>query len=220
MFGKFFYFVLGLLSSDEEVSGFERHHNQRDLVFQDENSFEGTRVAVDVELGCRSDVSLLDGSSHHYYLLDLALHLRKSHQQQTEVGHGSQVDPDDRLALSHDPCVHVSESIGGGCFHRGGLYLASSQSVVSVNDLGCLHFSLDLGVAACEDRDLLPSDVVENVECISGGVFEVCISWGGGDANDVQVRLVGGVDYGEDVVDARIAVQPDRYLRLWHSYIS
>lgn len=55
---------------------------------------------------------------------------------------------------------------------------------------------------------------MQNVECVSGGVFECGIAGGGGQADELDAWVVCGVEDGEGVVEAWVAVEPDGYLLL------
>lgn len=83
------------------------------------------------------------------------------------------------------------------------------------------HLSFDEDVGAHEDGDVFPADVVEDIEGILGGVLEVGVAGRSGDAEEVDISGVGCIDDGKSVIEAWVAVQPDRlHLLFLHFWIS
>lgn len=59
--------------------------------------------------------------------------------------------------------------------------------------------------------NIVSSDLVQNIECVSGGIFNGGVSSRGGDPEQCEIFGVCGHDDGEHVVVAGVAVEPNLY---------
>lgn len=66
---------------------------------------------MDVELGSRSDVPPLDGSSHHDDLSQLVFDVRKSHQNEAQISQRPSVYPCHFPLLLHYQAVDLCKAI-------------------------------------------------------------------------------------------------------------
>jgi hypothetical protein len=66
------------------------------------------------------------------------------------------------------------------------LELYTAKSVLTMNMVAQLHFTIDELVGSHVDLDVGSTDVVEHVERIAGGVLQAGVAWRSGNANEVD----------------------------------
>lgn len=101
---------------------------------------------MDVELGRRSDVSFLYGSSHHHDPTYLLLYLRKTHQKQTQVRQRTNVYPSQLPFVLHYSFVYLRETVGSERLFWGFYDRHSPEAILSVHYFCCFELSLNLSV--------------------------------------------------------------------------